>query len=86
MESVSKFSAYQSHQDPIRYINYFHQNFKEGIRFIFQKMSQEGEKGKPPTNFTKLITNLITKLEKDSAIKDNYRPVLIINMDGRVLK
>lgn len=33
-----------------------------------------------------LITNLIPKLEKYNAVKDNYRSILIINIDGRVLK
>lgn len=49
-------------------------------------MFQGGKTRKPPTNIVELITNLIAKLEKYSAIKDNYRSILIINIDGQVIK
>lgn len=48
----------------------------QGKEVFLQKMFQGGKKGKPPTNFTKFMTNLVIKLEKYSAIKDNYRLIL----------
>lgn len=73
MEFEVKIFAYQRNQGPFCFINYLYQNFKKRILLILKKMFQGGKKRKPPTNFIKLITNLITKLDNYSAIKENYQ-------------
>lgn len=75
MESAVKILSLQKSPGSILFYKLFLPKLQERILLILQKMFQGGKKGKPPTNFTKFRTNLITKLEY-SAIKDNYRPIL----------
>jgi len=61
----------------------FYQTFKEEIiqnLFPFQRIEAER---KLPNSFHEARITLITKPEKD--IKENYRPISLINRDAKIL-
>ena len=50
---------------------------------LFQKTAEEGTL---MNSFYKATITLIPKSDKDSTRKENYRPILLINIDAKILK
>ena len=44
-----------------------------------------GEEGKLPNSFYEATITLISKTDKDATKKGNYRPITLMNIDGKIL-
>ena len=70
---------------PDRFTHEFYQTFREELRSIFLKHFRKiAEKGTLPNSFYETTVTLITKI-KDTTKKENYRPILMRNIDTKIL-
>ena len=64
----------------------FHQTFKEELTSILLKLFQKvTEEGKLPNAYYEATTTLISKPDKDTTKRENYRPISLMNIDSKIV-
>ena len=64
----------------------FYQTFRDEVMPFFLKTFQKiAEKGTLPNSFYEVTITLIPKPDKDNTKKENYKPISLINIDGKIL-
>ena len=64
----------------------FYKTFKkELIPTLFRLFQKIQEEGKPPNSFYEASIILIRKADKDTTKKETYKPILLMNIDTKIL-
>ena len=86
IETVIKKHPTRKSPGPDGFTGKFYQPFREELTPILLKLFQKiAEEEKLPISFHEATVTLVPKTDKNTTKKENYRPILLINTDVKIL-
>ena len=84
-EAVIKKLPTNKNPEPHGFISEFYQVIQELIPLLLKLFCKIQEEGRLPISFFEASIILIPKQDKDTTKKENYRPILLMNIDAKIL-